>query len=210
MAFIETPRFPDDISYGSTGGPMWSTNVLIIKSGFEGRNANWSNSRYKYNAAMGVRDEGELDELIEWFNSMQGRTHGFRFKDWTDFSSYALGGTLDFQDQSLGTGDGLQLDYQIIKTYTKGTQSRTRDITKPISSTLKVGVNGVEVLGPGNWTLDSTTGIITFVVAPPAAHAVTAGYEFDVPVRFDTDELEISLDHYLTGSSSVPIVEIRQ
>jgi len=209
MAFIETPRFPDDISYGSTGGPTWSTNVLIIKSGFEGRNANWSNSRYKYNAGMGVRDETELDDLVDWFNAMQGRAHGFRFKDWTDFSSAGSSGTVTFSDQAIGTGDNAEVAFQLIKNYTQGSLTRTRDIKKPISATIKVAVAGVEKFNPADWTVDDTTGIITFGVAPAGAAAITAGYEFDVPARFDSDTLELSLDHYLTGSTSVPIVEIR-
>jgi uncharacterized protein (TIGR02217 family) len=207
MAFIETPRFPDDISYGSSGGPKWNTDILILKSGYESRNANWGQMRYKYNAAMGVRDNSQLDDLIHWFNAMQGRQHGFRFKDWTDYTSSDLGTAVTPLDQLLGTGNGVLTQFQIVKTYTQGSQSRVRTITKLVTATVKVAVNEVEVTT--GFTVNYNTGIITFTSPVANGHTVKAGYEFDVPVRFDTDELSIAIEHYQTGTLSVPIVELR-
>ena len=205
--FIETPRFPDDISYGSTGGPTWATDVLTVKSGFESRNINWEQARYSYNAAMGVRDQTQLDDLIAWFNVCKGRGHSFRFRDWTDYTSCALGQTPDFDDQNIGIGDNTETQFQLIKIYTQGAYTTEREIRKPTASTVTVGINGVKQTS--GWSVDTTTGIVTFTSPPAAAAVITAGYEFDVPVRFDTDSLPISIDYYQTGSLTVPIIEIR-
>ena len=115
MAFIETPRFPDDISYGSTGGPSWATDVLVLRSGYESRNANWGQARYAYNAAMGVRDQTQLDDLIGWFNACQGMKHGFRFRDWTDYTSSVLGVAVSDTDQVIGTGDAAEVNFPLVK-----------------------------------------------------------------------------------------------
>jgi len=207
MAFIETPRFPDDISYGSTGGPSWNTDILILKSGYESRNANWQQMRYRYNAAMGVRDNSQLDDLIHWFNAMQGRQHGFRFKDWTDYTSSELGVVTSELDQLLGTGTGAVTTFQVVKKYIQGAQSRSRTITKLVSGTVKVALN--DVLQSSGYTVNYNTGVITFSTAPANGITVKAGYEFDVPARFDIDQLSISIEHYQTGSLSVPIIELR-
>ena len=207
MAFIETPRFPDDISYGSTGGPSWLTDVLVLKSGFESRNANWGQSRYRYNASMGVRDQDQLDDLIQWFNAMQGRTHGFRYRDWADYTSSVLGIAITDTDQNIGVGDAAEVNFQLVKEYVQGSQTRTREIKKPTSGTTIIALDGVPQ-GSG-WTVDTATGIVNFTAAPGGSVVVSAGYEFDVPVRFDTDTLGISIEHYQTGSVSVPIVELR-
>lgn len=209
MAFIETPRFPEDISYGSTGGPSWSTDVLILKSGYESRNANWGQMRYKYNAAMGVRDSAQLDDLIHWFNAMQGRQHGFRFKDWTDYASAEFGVTVAFDDQVIGVGDGTTVAFQVIKSYTQGSQTRERVISKLVTGTVKAGVNAVEKTITTDFTVNYNTGIITFTSPPGNGLSVTAGFEFDVPVRFDIDQLSISIEHYQTGSLTVPLLELR-
>lgn len=207
MSFIETPRFPDDISYGSTGGPTWSTDVLILKSGFESRNLNWQQARYSFNAGMGVRDETQLDDLINWFNAMQGMGHSFRFKDWTDYTSSVLGTVISFNDQQIGIGDAAEVDFQLLKLYTQGTLTRSREIKKPITGTVVIAFDAVEQTS--GFTVDTTTGIVTFSVAPGAAVVITAGYEFDVPVRFASDELPISIDHFRTGSVTVPLIETR-
>ena len=128
MAFIETPRFPDDISYGSTGGPTWATDVLILRSGFESRNSNWAQARYSFNAAMGVRDQTQLDDLISWFNAAQGMAHSFRFRDWTDYLSSVLGIPITDTDQQIGIGDGAEVDFQLTKEYIQGSLTRSREI----------------------------------------------------------------------------------
>jgi len=213
MAFLETPRFPDDISYGSQGGPGYNTSMIVIKSGHESRNVNWSIARHEYDAAYGVQTMDNLEELIEYFHAVAGMGYGFRFKDWSDFKSCNTGSTPNFMDQVIGTGDAVEADFQLDKIYTKGAFSRTRVISKPVANTVLISINGLQKLeGDGTypWSVDTATGIVTFSSSvPPDGEVVRAGYEFDVPCRFDTDKLSVNYEFYQAGSANVPLVEIR-
>jgi uncharacterized protein (TIGR02217 family) len=139
--------------------------------------------------------------------------YGFRFKDWSDFKSCNTASTPNFMDQVIGTGDAVEADFQLSKTYTKGAFSRSRDITKPVAGTVLISINGVQKLeGDGTypWSVDTATGIVTFSsTVPPDGEVVRAGYEFDVPVRFDSDKLSVNYEFYQAGSANVPLVEIR-
>lgn len=215
MAFVETPRFPDKISYGSGGGPMYSTDIVTVKSGHETRNQNWTQSRHKYDAAFGVTSEPRLSELIEYFHAMAGSMHEFRFKDWGDFKSCALNLQPSDLDQSIGTGDGTNgtdgtATFQLIKTYASGL-STIRPINKPVAGTVLIAVDGVSKVETTDFTVDTATGIVTFVSGsiPLAGEAITAGYEFDVPCRFGSDELNINYNAYSVGEATVPIIEVR-
>ena len=96
-----------------------------------------------------------------------------------------------------------------MKRYASGAQSWTRTITKPVAGTVRIAVGGVEQ--PSGWSVDATTGIVTFGAAPSAGIAITAGFEFDVPVRFDSDALDVTLDLERLGSiTSIPLLEIRR
>jgi uncharacterized protein (TIGR02217 family) len=214
MAFLETPRFPDDISYGSRGGPSYNTSIVVIRSGHESRNVNWTASRHFYDVAYGVKTVTQLNSLNEFFHAVGARAYGFRYKDFMDCkSSGAHTTTLTPTDQIIGTGDDSTLTFQLIKTYTKGVFSRERDITKPVAGTTRIAINDVEkeqTDATYPWSVDTTTGIVTFSSnPPPASQPVTAGFEFDVPVRFDTDELSIVYENYEQGTISVPVIEIR-
>jgi len=208
MSFIESPRFPDDISYGSSGGPAYNTDVITVKSGYETRNQNWVQSRHKYDAAFGIRTEPQLSELIEMFHSMAGKAHEFRYKDWGDYKSCNLAADTSDTDQFLGNGNGVITDFQIVKNYSIGLLT-TRAINKPVSNTILVSVNTVAQVEGVDYSVDYTTGIITFNTAPADTLPVYAGYEFDVPCRFDTDELNVNFDAYAIGSVNVPIIEVR-
>ena len=199
MAFIEV-RFPTDIAYGAVGGPEYSTDIVITQSGFEQRNANWSQARGSYNVAHGVKTQAQLNTLIAFFRARKGRADGFRFKDWTDYQITA---------QAIGTGDGSTKTFQLVKTYVSGTTSETRLITKPVAGTVNIYLGGVLQSG-GAYTLDTTSGQVTFTTAPGSGVAITADFQFDIPVRFDTDRLAATLDSY--GSYSwhdIPLIEIR-
>lgn len=215
MAFLETPRFPDDIAYGSQGGPGYNTTIVVIQSGAESRNVNWSKARHTYDVAYGVRTMSNLEELIEYFHAVAGQAYGFRFKDFADFKSCNTEDAISATDQVIGTGTaaGALKVFQLVKNYTKGAFSRSRTIAKPVSGTVRISINGVEKLqGDGTypWTVDTTTGIVTFSSAgPPEGQIVRAGYEFDTPVRFDTDNLQVNLEYYQSGSTSVGLIEIR-
>lgn len=204
--FIEDPPFPRDLSYGSGGGPRYRTDMVELVSGVEERNQTWTYSRARFNAAFGVRTDSQLDTLIDWFHVAEGKTHGFRFRDWADYKSCGWQETPAFDDQVIGVGDGATTDFPLIKTYTQGAVSRTRLITKPLTGTVLAASAGLEVTA---FTVDTATGIISFTTAPANGETLTAGYEYDIPVRFDTDELNVVLDNYLAGSLDVPLVEIR-
>lgn len=208
MAFHEI-RFPDDISRGARGGPERRTQIVELASGDEERNASWANSRRRYDVAYGIRRADDLAAVVAFFEARNGRLYGFRFKDWGDHKSCLPSQTAGPTDQVLGTGDGATTAFQLVKRYVSGSQTWTRTITKPVAGTVRIGLDGIEQAS--GWSVDTTTGVVTFDTAPTAGTAVTAGYEFDVPVRFDTDVLDVTLDLERLGSiTSIPLLEIRR
>ena len=207
MAFHEV-RFPDNISRGARGGPERRTQIVELASGAEERNASWANSRRRYDVAYGIRRADDLAAVVAFFEARNGRLHGFRFKDWADFKSCPPSQTPGPTDQPIGTGNGAATLFQLTKRYTSGSQSWTRAITKPVAGTVTIALNGAPQAS--GWSVSTTTGLITFTTAPAAGVAITAGFEFDVPVRFDTDALDVTLDLERLGSiTSIPLVEIR-
>lgn len=198
MGFAEV-QFPPDISYGSSGGPEFTTDIIVSASGHEQRNVNWSQARARYNVAKGVKSKAQLEALVAFFRARKGRAYGFRFKDWTD---YAAAGVI------LGIGDGATTVFQLVKRYNSGGAEDTRTISKPVNATVKIYKNGV--LQSSGVSVNYTTGALTFSVAPAAATTISADFEFDVPVRFDTDRLAASLDSYGTQSwLDIPLIEVR-
>ena len=208
MAFHEI-RFPDNISRGARGGPERRTQIVELASGDEERNASWANSRRRYDVAYGIRRGDDLAAVVAFFEARNGRLHGFRFKDWGDFKSCLPSGTLSYSDQVIGTGDGSTTGFQLVKNYVSGAQSWTRVITKPVAGSLRIGFDGTEQAS--GWSIDTTTGVVTFSSAPALGVTITAGFEFDVPVRFDTDVLDVTHDLERLGSiTSIPLLEIRR
>jgi uncharacterized protein (TIGR02217 family) len=197
-------RFPEAISFGSSGGPRFSTLVVVAASGFEQRNANWAEGRASYNAGTGMTSEAALGELIAFFRARKGKAYGFRFKDWSDYRSGADG--VSPVDQVIGAGDGVTTDFPLVKTYLSGEEAHRRAIVKPVEGTVRVAVDAEERLT--GWTLDG--GIVRFEVPPQSGETVQAGFEFDVPARFDTDALAVSLETFRAGAvPDIPIVELR-
>lgn len=282
MPFLETPRFPESISYGSNGGPKYQTTLIQTGSGHEKRNANWSTPLHAYNAVNGVKDMDDLNDLLSFFHVVKGMAYGYRYKDWADYKSCSTIGITSATDQVIGTGDGATAVFQLVKVYEQGALSTSRPITKPVDGTVICAIASVEVATASvtyasglvafpNKTASNISNITqaasavvtasahtmvagdvpyfaavsgmveingvrarvtsftthTFTLAlnttgytayasggtaatlPQSGETVTAGYEYDVPVRFDTDELSIQLDDYQLGSMSVPIMEIR-
>jgi len=198
MGFVEV-QFPADISYGSSGGPSYSTDIVIAESGHEQRNINWLEARARYNVAHGVKTKAQLDTLIAFFRARKGRAYGFRFKDWTDYQATG---------QILGTGNGAEDTFQLIKRYSSGGAEEVRTIRKPVSATVKIYVNGT--LQTSGYSLDATQGIVAFSFPPASAAVVSADFEFDVPVRFDVDRLSATLDAYGVNSwLDIALIELR-
>ncbi|MDE5062512.1 TIGR02217 family protein [Wolbachia endosymbiont of Drosophila tsacasi] len=197
MSFTEI-RFPKNISYGSTGGPEFSTDVVTTHNGCEQRNINWSRARARYNIAYGVRSSEQLTELITFFHARKGKAIGFRFKDWSDFTVI---------NQEIGIGDSKKMTFQLIKTYISGKDKHTRMIKKPVYDTIKIYLDDEETK---KYSVNYSTGEITFIKPPAKGTTITASFEFDVPVRFDTDYLNASIDNYGSNSwSNIPLVEVK-
>jgi uncharacterized protein (TIGR02217 family) len=281
---IKEIRFPTDLAYGSRGGPGYSTDISETKSGYETAILEWSKARHRYSAAYGPRTQAQLEVVRAFFHIVRGKGYGFRFKDWDDYKSCSIAATPAATDQTLGTGDGVIVAFQLYKTYSYGAESYSRAITRPVSGTTLVSIQ--DVTDP-RWTVSTVTGIVTFsaditktinaitqaaqaqitftashglsvghtfhvasvsgmtqingqrvtVTAvdsstqvtvnvnstgysaytsggtihtiPQTGEEVKAGYEFDVPVRFDTDVMDISIDDWLIGAVDVPLVQVR-
>jgi uncharacterized protein (TIGR02217 family) len=209
MSFHEI-RFPTAISFRSTGGIERRTEVVALVNGFEQRNTPWSQSRRRYDAGLGVQTLDDLEAVLSFFEARRGKLHGFRWKDWLDHKSCQPSATPQPLDQILGSGDGSVTVFQLRKTYSPGPHEFRRDIKKPVSGAVRVAVGGSEMAEGADFTVDATTGVVTFSAAPAAGAAVTAGFEFDVPVRFDTDVIEVNLAAFDAGEiPPIPVVELR-
>ncbi|WP_425071037.1 phage distal tail protein, Rcc01695 family [Sagittula sp. S175] len=209
MAFHEV-RFPADLSFGSVGGPERRTDIVTLTSGFEERNTPWAHSRRRYDAGLGLRSLDDVSAMIDFFEARQGQLFGFRWKDWADFKSCTPSRTVANGDQVIARGDGVTKSFQLIKTYRSGTAEYARPITKPVAGTVIAAVQDDEMREGVHFEIDTTTGIITFVEAPMADVEISAGFEFDVPVRFDTDRINVSVASFRAGQvPDVPVVEVR-
>lgn len=195
---IDNTRLPVDIEQGAAGGPRFNTVIAPLDNGYEQAQINWSAPRRKWDISYGVQTRAAYETIIKFFHARRGRARGFLFKDWSDFK---------VQSTQIGTGDGTNKDFQIIKIYDDSILPFTRNITRPIASTLTVQVNGITTT---SYTLLSG-GIIRFLSAPAAAAVVSVLYcEFDIPVRFDTDALVVKLGWSEVGAiPSLPVIELR-
>lgn len=208
MADFHEVQFPPAISYGSRGGPRRLTQVVSLKSGFEERNQSWKHSRRRYDASVGLRGMRDLHDLLDFWEARRGQLYGFRWKDWADYKTARGRDEVTNTDVTIAAGDGTKTAFQLVKRYNSGGQEYIRPIKKPVIGTVVVSLN--DVGQSSGWTLDSTTGVITFASAPGNGVVIKAGFEFDVPVRFDGDEIEVSVDAFEAGSiPAINVVEIR-
>jgi uncharacterized protein (TIGR02217 family) len=204
--------FPLDIALKSAGGPERKTEIVAVGSGREERNARWAHSRRRYDAGYGVKTFASLSAVVAFFEERRGRLHGFRWRDRLDHSSAAPDAVLTPLDQAIGTGDGATTTFQLVKTYGSIYAPYARPIVKPVDGSVRVAVAGSEVAAGTAFTCDATTGVVTFLTGhvPATSAAVTAGFLFDVPVRFDTDYLEVDLSAFAAGViPKIPLVEIK-
>jgi uncharacterized protein (TIGR02217 family) len=209
MGFNEV-RFPASLSFGSSGGPERRTEIVTLNSGFEERNTPWAHSRRRYDAGVSMRSLDDMDAVIAFYEARRGPLFGFRWKDWTDFKSSLPSLAPNFLDQEIGVGDDVTKEFQLCKTYRSGDESYCRNIRKPVANTVVIGLGGDEMVEGTHYTVDLTSGIVTFLVPPGEGAVITAGFEFDVPVRFDADRLEMSHASFEAGEiPSVPVVELR-
>lgn len=209
MPIFDEVRFPPAISRGNSGGPERQTEIVALASGREERNSRHARSRRRYNAGFGVATLDDIHAVVAFFEERRGRLHGFRWKDHADFKSGAAGEPIATDDQVVGTSDGVAVAFQLTKTYGNGLRDYARLIAKPVAGTVRIAIDGVEKTAGDDFTVDYATGIVTFLSAPAADAVVTAGFEFDVPVRFDTDALVINLAAFRAGEiPDIPVMEI--
>lgn len=201
MAFHEE-RLPARLAFGSTGGVERRTEVVTLASGWERRSTPWALGRRRYLIGANLRSLDDMAALTAFFEARRGRLYGFRFRDFADFKSCAPGGEVAATDQALGVGDGTRRTFQLVKRY----GDVMRPIRKPVAGSVRVAAGGIEV----GFSLEATTGEATLETAPAAGAAVTAGFVFDTPVRFDTDRIEATLESFGAGRmAAVPLIEVR-
>lgn len=204
MAFHEV-RLPARLAFGSTGGVERRTDVVTLVSGFERRSSPWAMGRRRYLIGANLKSLTDMAELTAFFEARRGRLYGFRFRDFADFASCAPGETTTATDQTLGQGDGVRKTFQLSKAY----GDVVRPIAKPVDGSVRVAVGGVAV-ATGGFTVDAATGLVTLNAAPGIGVAVTAGFLFDTPVRFDTDRLDVTMESFGAGRmAAVPLIEVR-
>jgi len=204
--------FPLDIALKSAGGPERKTEIVALGSGREERNARWAHSRRRYDAGYGVKSLDALSQVVAFFEERRGRLHGFRWRDRLDHSSASPGMTVTPLDQVLGIGDGVRTTFPLLKLYGAAHAPYQRPIAKPVAGSVRVAIDEVEQTEGVAFTIDAAAGAVTFLSGhiPGTGIPVQAGFLFDVPVRFDTDYLEVDLSAFAAGSvPRVPVVEIR-
>ncbi len=187
--------FPDAVARGATGGPGFSTNVVTLGSGAERRNIQWADARGEWNISTGIRTRAEMQAVIAHFYIVKGRGYSFRFKDWTDYQA---------TDQAMA--EVTPTVWQLVKRYNIGGYEHVRTITKPVFGTVAIKVGGSPVV-PSE--IDYLTGLVTFGSVPGSAP--TASFEFDVPVRFDTDKLPVQANAWDQQIvSQINLIEVKE
>ena len=197
MAF-HAVRFPLDVALGARGGPERATDVVTLASGREERNSRWAQSRRRYNAGYGVKSRADMQAVLAFFEERRGRFHSFLWRDGLDHAA---------ADEPIGTGDGTAVSFQLTKRYGASFDPYLRPITKPVADSVVVKVDGAVTAV----AVDALTGIVSFAAAPAEGAAISASFVFDVPVRFDTDRLDVELTSFEAAEAPViPLVEVRE
>jgi uncharacterized protein (TIGR02217 family) len=203
-------RFPAALSFGSSGGPLRRTDIVQLANGFEERNTPWEHSRRQYDAGVGLRSLDDVETLLAFFEARRGQLYGFRWKDWMDYKSCPPSQDLSHLDQELGRGDGNARSFKLQKRYQSGDEIYLRPIKKPVMGSVKVAISGDPVVASVDFDVDHASGTVTFVNAPDIGARITAGFEFDVPVRFDSDQIFASVANFEAGEvPSIPVIEVR-
>ena len=209
MAFHEV-RFPTNLSFGAIGGPERRTEIVALASGFEERNTPWTHALRRFDAGMGLRSLDDLSDVIAFFEARAGQLHGFRWKDWSDYKSCLPSAAPAFGDQVIAVGDGRTRAFPLSKAYRSGATVYRRPVTKPVQGSVRAGIGGAEMFVGINYAVDHLNGRVIFDEAPEAGADISAGFEFDVPVRFDTDRIAVSVASFQAGQvPDIPVVEVR-
>ncbi|WP_062208204.1 DUF2460 domain-containing protein [Aureimonas sp. AU12] len=206
LASFSEERFPLRVAFGTSGGPERRTDIVRLSTGYENRNQRTRHSVRRYDAGSGVKSLADLAAVLDFFEARRGRLVAFRFRDPFDARSSRYGLPQTPLDQGLGIGDGEMRRFQLAKRYGEGEDAYQRPIAKPVAGSVRLAVAGVEV----PFAMDAATGWVTLDTAPAVGAAVTAGFEFDVPVRFDMDHLAVNMAAFEAGDiPTIPLVEVR-
>ena len=199
MSAFHDVTFPLGLAFGASGGPARRTDITQLSNGSEFRNSPHAHSRRRYNASAGIKSHADMERLIAFFEARHGQLHSFRFKDPVDYA---------VDTGFLGQGNGQTIDFQLIKIYGDSAASYRRVITKPRPETVSVFIDGQPLQSSG-FSVNAMTGVLTLGAAPIAGSVVTASFEFDVAVRFDTDGIDLSLEAFGAGeAASIPLIEV--
>lgn len=208
MSAFHDVLLPLPFALGASGGPERRVDIVTLGSGFEARNTPWAHGRRRYDIGGAARGIDDLHALIAFFEARRGKLHGFRFRDFLDWKSCAPTAAQTASDCVIAAGDGATTQFQLTKIYGAGEAAYARPIRKLVAGSVLIAVDGA-TLGPSAFDADTTTGLVTLDEAPPEGVIVTAGFQFDTPVRFDVDRLDVSLDSFGAGRAlSVPLIEI--
>lgn len=210
MSGFHEVRFPLRLALGVSGGPVRRTDIVSLSNGREQRNARWQQARRSYDAGSGIKSVDDLYEVLAFFEARLGQLFGFRFRDPIDFKSCGPLQAPSAGDQLIGLGDGTRASFPLTKTYADPAAGAVRMIAKPVAGTVTVSVAGI-VQASNRYVCNHETGLVTFLpgFVPVAGAAVRAGYEFDVPVRFDTDRIDVNLSGFQAGRiPTIPLTEI--
>ncbi|MGR3464716.1 phage distal tail protein, Rcc01695 family [Limimaricola sp.] len=209
MAFHDV-RFPAALSFGASGGPERRTEIVTLANGFEERNTPWAQSRRRYDAGLGLRAIEDVEAVLGFFEARRGPLHGFRWKDWLDWRSAPADRPIGALDQQIGLGDDATTGFMLLKRYGDGPDPYLRPIAKPVAGSVRIAVDGDPLAEGAGVSVDHATGLVRFDLPPAVGAVITAGFEFDVPVRFDTETLTGSAASFAAGSvPEIPVVEIR-
>lgn len=208
MSAFHEVLLPLPFALGASGGPERRVDIVALGSGRESRNTPWAHGRRRYDIGGAVRTLDQLHDLIAFFEARRGRLHGFRLRDPFDNKSCAPSLTPAATNQTLGVGTGTQTVFQLQKSYGAGAEVYLRPITKPVAGSVSVAVNGV-ALAPAGFSVNTVTGQVTLATPSANGAVVSAGFQFDTPVRFDIERLDLSIDAFGAGRAiSAPLVEI--
>ncbi|MEC5290685.1 DUF2460 domain-containing protein [Aurantimonas sp. C2-6-R+9] len=208
-AFSEE-RFPLRVSFGTSGGPERRTEIVRLSTGYEHRNQRHRHSARRYDAGSGVRSLADLAAVLDFFEARRGKLTGFRFRDPLDWRSSNYGQAVTAFDQMIGIGDGATAVFPLLKIYGDGDAAYSRPIEKPVPGTVRIAVDGTELAAGTDFNVDTASGGVTLSVAPAVGLSITAGFEFDVPVRFDMDQLAVNVAAFEAGDiPSIPLIEVR-
>ncbi|MEL7167364.1 MAG: DUF2460 domain-containing protein [Pseudomonadota bacterium] len=211
--------FPRNVAQGCQAILERRDEIVMLASGHEETNQRWTHARRSWAAGLGIRSKADLQAVLEIFEEARGRANSFCFRDWLDWHSNAGTEPIAATDQPLGApmddgseyqlalGDGVATSFQLVKRYGV-VNPYLRPISLPHVASVRIAVDGVEMTT--GWSISATGGRVTFDTPPPAAATLTAGFTFDVPVRFRENNLSVEWAYFNDddGSGSAPDITL--